>query len=187
MSKRNRNLAISIIIPIIYLALIFIVIAGYLEILVIPDLAIIILLVIGLVFTVAIAVYYILRKILASQKKKKEQERRNYMQQQREVEELDGPITRGEPVTSTPRINRNNITYKHRTEDDITYISQQLIFSGDKSNQTCGICKLEIRKKQKVYQCPNCFTLFHDDHFEEWIQNDTSCPICDYNFKNFIR
>ncbi|NHJ86423.1 MAG: E3 ubiquitin protein ligase [Asgard group archaeon] len=48
----------------------------------------------------------------------------------------------------------------------------------EKSNRICLICKLEIRNKQQIYQCPNCESLFHREHLEEWLATSKKCPVC---------
>jgi len=53
-----------------------------------------------------------------------------------------------------------------------------LIYRGTLEEQTCGICKLILTKDDLVLQCPNCYTLFHDDHLIEWLSSKQHCPIC---------
>lgn len=42
----------------------------------------------------------------------------------------------------------------------------------------CAICKLEIREGQKIIQCPSCLAVFHEEHYNEWVKNESACPIC---------
>lgn len=45
--------------------------------------------------------------------------------------------------------------------------------------QKCAICKLELREDQKIVQCMNCKTLFHEKHLRQWLKNNTKCPVCE--------
>lgn len=51
-------------------------------------------------------------------------------------------------------------------------------FFGEISNEKCAICKLALRKKQRIYQCESCLSLFHEKHLEEWLKNNVNCPVC---------
>ena len=51
-------------------------------------------------------------------------------------------------------------------------------YNGELVGKTCGICKLELRRKQKVLQCVSCLSLFHEKHLKEWLATNTNCPIC---------
>lgn len=51
-------------------------------------------------------------------------------------------------------------------------------FFGEICNEKCAICKLALRKKQRVYQCESCLSLFHEMHLEEWLRNNVNCPVC---------
>ena len=47
-----------------------------------------------------------------------------------------------------------------------------------KEQKVCGICKLEIRKDQEIYQCTNCLWFYHIDHMALWLLENKDCPIC---------
>lgn len=51
-------------------------------------------------------------------------------------------------------------------------------YDGDVDGKICSICKLELRSKQKILQCPFCGYLFHKDHLVEWLQTNKDCPVC---------
>lgn len=51
-------------------------------------------------------------------------------------------------------------------------------YKGKIKNQKCSICKLELRKKQKIIQCTECLSLFHQEHLEEWLKNESACSVC---------
>ena len=66
----------------------------------------------------------------------------------------------------------------------MTKIKKLLIeFDGIIEDKYCSICKLELREKQRVLQCPYCENLFHKEHIEEWLQNNTKCPVCQKKLK----
>jgi len=58
-------------------------------------------------------------------------------------------------------------------------ILQKMMFNGFRKGKTCAICKLDIRKRQKIVQCPYCQNLFHYDHLKDWFKNNKDCPVCD--------
>lgn len=51
-------------------------------------------------------------------------------------------------------------------------------YTGEKSGKVCMICKLEIRKGQKIMQCKECLSVFHKEHIEEWLETNKDCPVC---------
>jgi len=53
-----------------------------------------------------------------------------------------------------------------------------LIYKGKITEEICPICKLSLEKKDTILQCPNCQSLFHDQHFIEWVIKNESCPTC---------
>ena len=55
---------------------------------------------------------------------------------------------------------------------------ERLIYKGNIEGKVCAICKLDLRKKQKIVACPQCQTLFHKEHLEEWLEKEEKCPIC---------
>ncbi len=54
-----------------------------------------------------------------------------------------------------------------------------------KQNIECMICKLEIDKHKMIYTCPYCNSLYHKDHFQQWLNIDTSCPVCNQDFYKY--
>jgi len=55
---------------------------------------------------------------------------------------------------------------------------ERFVFKGDIKGKICKICKLDLRKKQKVVACPQCQSLFHKEHLEEWLEKSQNCPVC---------
>ena len=51
-------------------------------------------------------------------------------------------------------------------------------YKGKAEGKTCSICKLEIREKQSVCQCPYCEYLFHKEHIMDWLETQNDCPVC---------
>ena len=58
-------------------------------------------------------------------------------------------------------------------------ILEKMVFKGVVKGKTCAICKLDIRKRQKITQCPHCQSLFHFNHLKDWFKNNNDCPVCD--------
>ena len=56
---------------------------------------------------------------------------------------------------------------------------KRMTYKGAIKGKKCGVCKLDIRKKQKVVQCPYCLNLFHYDHLNDWFKSNKDCPVCD--------
>jgi len=54
----------------------------------------------------------------------------------------------------------------------------------EKNEETfiCMICKLEIYSGDIVYICPNCNAHYHENHFDDWFEIETTCPVCDFDF-----
>ncbi|MHA1155570.1 MAG: hypothetical protein ACTSQK_05630 [Candidatus Heimdallarchaeota archaeon] len=48
----------------------------------------------------------------------------------------------------------------------------------------CMICKLTFVFSDFVYQCPQCNCYFHKEHIENWLKDNTSCPVCDFPLKS---
>ncbi|NPE07396.1 MAG: E3 ubiquitin protein ligase [Asgard group archaeon] len=46
----------------------------------------------------------------------------------------------------------------------------------------CMICKLEICSGDIIYICPSCNTHYHENHFDDWFELETTCPVCDFDF-----
>jgi hypothetical protein len=45
-------------------------------------------------------------------------------------------------------------------------------------NEICMVCKLFLKEKDKILQCPVCESLYHRDHLLEWITVKKKCPVC---------
>ena len=58
------------------------------------------------------------------------------------------------------------------------YALNALIYKKKVSKERCQICKLEMSGKDVIVQCPICDTLFHKEHFIDWMVNKRSCPVC---------
>ena len=56
------------------------------------------------------------------------------------------------------------------------------LYNGKIMTEICQICKLELRKNQKICQCPGCESLFHKEHLEEWLETESECPVCKFKF-----
>ncbi len=56
---------------------------------------------------------------------------------------------------------------------------KKMTFKGDIAGEKCSICKLDLRKKQTIVQCPKCHALFHNDHLSNWFEKNNDCPVCD--------
>ncbi len=48
----------------------------------------------------------------------------------------------------------------------------------------CAICKLEVREGQKIAQCPHCLATFHDEHYNDWLKDESICPVCSREIKS---
>ena len=53
-----------------------------------------------------------------------------------------------------------------------------LIYQGTITNKICPICKLQIKKKDFVMQCPKYLKLFHGKHLVDWLIKHSKCPVC---------
>lgn len=42
----------------------------------------------------------------------------------------------------------------------------------------CMICKLSIDYLDMVYKCPKCENYFHENHLDEWLTSNYTCPVC---------
>lgn len=52
------------------------------------------------------------------------------------------------------------------------------IISGLSESYSCPICLEEYGAKEKVRQINLCQHCFHADCIEQWLQNNSTCPIC---------
>ncbi len=55
---------------------------------------------------------------------------------------------------------------------------KKMTFKGKITGEKCSICKLDLRKKQTIIQCPKCYALFHYDHLNIWFEKNEDCPVC---------
>ena len=90
-----------------------------------------------------------------------------------------------QPYESNPGIDKTGL--KDQFEEDTlssleTLVDWQkiipLIYKGDPKNQICPICKLVIRNNTFVLQCPHCQSIYHGEHFIDWLYKEKKCPIC---------
>lgn len=179
MAKRT-NVAASILIPIFYLLLIVIVLLIEFDIWIAPENTSIILIIVGLSVGVIIGLIYLILYLLNRKRKKNEKIRK-------ELRNLDNQrsneITRLE--NQRPRISIP-ISKKERENKGII-LSNSLLFQGKLNvNDFCGICKLSLREDQKIYRCPNCQNLFHEEHLIDWLLSNQNCPICDFPLESYF-
>lgn len=53
----------------------------------------------------------------------------------------------------------------------------------DKSKPyVCMVCKRDIEINQDVHNCPNCHSYYHEEHLFQWLQVNTSCPVCGFDY-----
>ena len=58
-------------------------------------------------------------------------------------------------------------------------MSPELSFRAEHSQDIeCVICRHTIEHESDVINCPTCNSIFHCNHFLEWIKIKGSCPIC---------
>jgi hypothetical protein len=53
-----------------------------------------------------------------------------------------------------------------------------LIYKGKLITMNCPVCKLEIKQTDFILECPGCKSLFHGEHFVDWLINNDQCPVC---------
>ncbi|NHK32146.1 MAG: E3 ubiquitin protein ligase [Asgard group archaeon] len=53
----------------------------------------------------------------------------------------------------------------------------------EKKPSNCMICKLPLKKDQKISRCPMCHSLFHDSHIYEWLKIKGKCPVCSQSLR----
>ena len=54
-------------------------------------------------------------------------------------------------------------------------------FTGNLDKDVCMICKLFLKKKDSILQCPRCESLYHQNHLASWLKSKTNCPVCGQN------
>ena len=61
------------------------------------------------------------------------------------------------------------------------YKTKELVYQGKitTGEAICPVCKLAIKEKEAmVMQCPQCLSLYHGEHFIEWLMEHQTCPVC---------
>jgi len=118
---------------------------------------------------------------VAKRKKQKKQfaEMRELRLQQNPEERLGKLIKETDDLIEESRRERLS---GRRGKKSITLIEERRLlvgkYKGEIQNKTCAICKLELRKKQKILQCKECLSLFHQEHLEAWLEKNELCPVC---------
>ncbi len=52
----------------------------------------------------------------------------------------------------------------------------------------CMVCKRDIEINQDVNNCPNCHSYYHQEHLFQWLQVNTTCPVCGFDYyKNALK
>ncbi|MBK5113955.1 MAG: hypothetical protein KGD59_05995 [Candidatus Heimdallarchaeota archaeon] len=46
----------------------------------------------------------------------------------------------------------------------------------------CMVCKQDIELREDVHNCPNCHSYYHEDHLFQWLQVNTTCPVCSFDY-----
>lgn len=54
----------------------------------------------------------------------------------------------------------------------------------ESNNSVCMICKLTIDYLEMVYRCPKCQHYFHEKHLDNWLIDNSNCPVCGYALKD---
>lgn len=73
----------------------------------------------------------------------------------------------------------NRRVVKNKRKLILNYKKKSLVFKGKIKDEKCPICKLELRDNQNILVCPQCKTLYHEDHLIQWIDKENCCPVCD--------
>ncbi|TFF84007.1 hypothetical protein EU523_01910 [Candidatus Heimdallarchaeota archaeon] len=85
----------------------------------------------------------------------------------------------GKKTKSIHKIETKFEEFEEQITKELKNKLEHLIYNGEeKSGQTCGICKLNIKKGALKLQCPSCKTLFHSRHLVDWLKDHKECPIC---------
>ena len=64
---------------------------------------------------------------------------------------------------------------------DLTVVGKWSLKEMKPSN--CMICKLPLKKDQKISRCPMCHSLFHSSHIYEWLKIKGKCPVCSQSLR----
>ena len=62
----------------------------------------------------------------------------------------------------------------------------ELEYKGETEGKVCAICKLQFGDDQKILFCPNCESLFHEEHLLNWLSLNSECPVCARDFSKEI-
>lgn len=66
---------------------------------------------------------------------------------------------------------------EHQKLENISAVN----FTSDLNKDVCMICKLFLKKKDSILQCPRCESLYHQKHLTAWLKSQTTCPVCGQN------
>lgn len=58
----------------------------------------------------------------------------------------------------------------------------ELEYIGEIKGQKCAICKLILEEDDEIVFCPECETLFHEEHLLDWLTDHNDCPVCGRDF-----
>ena len=79
------------------------------------------------------------------------------------------------------RLRKNTRTIEDRQKKwGIPIVASALLVleEGSIDNQ-CQICKLPLKnRKGEIVQCKNCESFFHEEHLKKWLEEYTTCPVC---------
>jgi len=52
----------------------------------------------------------------------------------------------------------------------------------------CMVCKRDLEINTDVQICPSCNAYYHEEHLFQWLQVNTTCPVCAFDYyKNAIK
>jgi len=46
----------------------------------------------------------------------------------------------------------------------------------------CMVCKIDLEINQNVLICPSCNSYYHEEHLIQWLQVNTTCPVCSFDY-----
>ena len=75
--------------------------------------------------------------------------------------------------------NKEKPNIRKITKSPILYVTVDNSTGEHKGNQ-CTLCKETIGNSVELVKCPQCRAIFHLNHLEEYLDNATNCPICDF-------
>lgn len=62
----------------------------------------------------------------------------------------------------------------------------ELEYNGEIKGKKCAICKLVLEEDDEILFCPECETLFHEEHLIDWLIDHNDCPVCGRDFTQEI-